>query len=74
VDAGVGKPAQSRSGYPAWLKRTQAPIEIQQEPMRHANIQTTLDIYGKENEVSEQHREAHSKVVKMTLAKEENCA
>jgi integrase len=35
-----------RHSYRAWLKRTQAPIEIQQELMRHANIQTTLDTYG----------------------------
>ena len=56
-----------RHSYRAWLGRTRAPIEIQQELMRHANIQTTLDTYGKELKVSEQHREANSKVVKMIL-------
>ena len=59
-----------RHSYRAWLGRTKAPIEIQQELMRHANIQTTLDIYGKELEVSEQHREANSKVVRMILPKQ----
>jgi integrase len=63
-----------RHSYRAWLKRTNAPIEVQQELMRHANIQTTLDIYGKEIEVSDLHREAHSRVVKMILPKEKVCA
>lgn len=58
-----------RHSYRAWLGRTKAPIEIQQELMRHANIQTTMD-YGKEVEVSEQHRKANSKVVKMILPKQ----
>ena len=58
-----------RHSYRAWLKRTNAPIEIQQELMRHANIQTTLDTYGKETEVSDQQRDAHSRVVKMILPK-----
>lgn len=63
-----------RHSYRAWLKRTDAPIEVQQELMRHANIQTTLDTYGKETEVSDQHREAHSRVVKMILPREGVCA
>jgi integrase len=63
-----------RHSYRAWLKRTNAPIEIQQELMRHANIQTTLDTYGKEIAVSKLHRKAHSKVVKMILAKKGVCA
>ena len=39
-----------------------------------ANIQTTLDTYGKKTEVSDLHRQAHSKVVKMILVKEGVCA
>ena len=39
-----------------------------------ANIQTTLDTYGKETEVSDLHRQAHSKVVKTILVKEGVCA
>jgi integrase len=58
-----------RHSHRAWLKRTNAPMEIQQELMRHANIQTTLDTYGKETKVSDQQREAHTRVVKMILPK-----
>jgi integrase len=63
-----------RHSYRAWLKRTNAPMEVQQELMRHANIQTTMDTYGKETDVTDLQREAHSKVVKMILPKEEVCA
>jgi len=56
----------------AWLKRTNAPIEIRQKLMRHANIQTALDTYGKETEVADLHRQAHSRVVKMILPKGES--
>jgi integrase len=63
-----------RHSYRAWLKVTNAPIEVQQELMRHANIQTTMDTYGKDREVSDQHREAHTKVVRMILPKEAVCA
>ncbi len=80
------KPAAARAGlglvgwhtfrhsYRAWLKRVNAPIEIQQELMRHANVQTTLDTYGKETEVSDLHRQAHSRVVKMILPKKKGYA
>ena len=76
------KPASERAGlapivwhtfrhsYRAWLKRVEAPMEIQQELMRHASLQTTADLYGKENEVTELHRQAHSGVVKLTLRTE----
>jgi len=63
-----------RYGYRSWLKRTNAPMEIQTGTDAPANIQTTLDTYGKEIEVSDLHRQAHSKVVKMILAKERVCA
>ena len=49
-------------------------MEIQTGTDAPANIQTTLDTYGKETEVSDLHRQAHSKVVKMILAKERVCA
>jgi len=80
------KPAAARAGlglvgwhtfrhsYRAWLKRVNAPIEIQQELMRHANVQTTLDTYGKETEVTDLHRQVHSRVVKMILPKKKGCA
>jgi len=62
-----------RHSYRAWLDRTHTPILVQRDLMRHASVQTTED-YGKETEVSDQKREAHSKVVRMILPKEENCA
>jgi len=46
-----------RHSYRAWLKRTGASMGVQQELMRHANLQTTLGTYGKEIEVSDQHRQ-----------------
>jgi integrase len=63
-----------RHSYRAWLDRNNTPIQVQRDLMRHASVQTTMDVYGKETEVSDQKREAHSKVVKMILSKEENCA
>jgi integrase len=38
---------------------------VQQELMRHADIRTTMNIYGKTMEKSK--REAHSKVVRLVL-------
>jgi hypothetical protein len=40
-------------------------IKVQQELLRHANIQTTMNIYTQA--VSEQKRAANSKVVEMVL-------
>ncbi len=56
-----------RHSYRNWLKKWNAPVEVQKELMRHANLKTTLDIYGLEPEVSVAHREANSGVVKMLL-------
>ena len=63
-----------RYGYRSWLKRTNAHMELSTGTDAPANIQATLDTYGKETEVSDLHRQAHSKVVKMILAKERVCA
>ncbi len=30
----------------SWLDETGAPMKVQQEPMRHASIQTTMNVYG----------------------------
>jgi integrase len=48
------------------LDETGAPLKVQQELMRHADIRTTMNIYGKAMEKSK--REAHSKVVRLVLA------
>jgi hypothetical protein len=47
------------------LDETGAPLKVQQELMRHADIRTTLNVYGKAMDASK--REAHSKVVRLVL-------
>jgi integrase len=44
---------------------TGAPMSVQKELMRHASIQTTMNIYGKA--MSHSKRNAHSKVVERIL-------
>jgi integrase len=36
-----------RHSYRSWLDETGAPLTVQKELMRHASIQTTMNIYGK---------------------------
>src|SRR5882724_5845466 len=45
---------------------TGAPVKVQQELMRHADIRTTMNVYGRAMEKSK--RDAHSKVVRLVLA------
>jgi integrase len=47
------------------LGETGAPMKVQQELMRHADIRTTMNIYGKAMEQSM--RNAHHKVVCLVL-------
>lgn len=54
-----------RHSYRSWLDETGAPIKVQQELMRHADIRTTMNVYG--SAMSETKRQANSKVVKMAL-------
>jgi len=51
--------------YRSWLDETGAPLTVQKELMRHASIQTTMNIYGKA--MTDSKRQAHSKVVEMVL-------
>jgi site-specific recombinase XerD len=45
--AGLGEEIGTfRHSYPSWLVETGAPMKVQQERMRHASIQTTMNIYG----------------------------
>ena len=50
-----------------WTLRdeTGVPLTVQKELMRHASIQTTMNIYGKA--MTDSKRQAHSKVVEMVL-------
>jgi integrase len=54
-----------RHTYRSWLDDTGAPMGVQQKLMRHAQISTTMNVYG--NALMGAKREANSKVVKMAL-------
>lgn len=54
-----------RHSYRSWLDETGAPLTVQKELMRHASIQTTMNIYGKA--MTDTKRQAHRKVVEMVL-------
>jgi integrase len=56
-----------RHTFSTLLRANGADIKVQQELLRHADIRTTLDIYTQA--VTEQKREAASKVVRMVLPK-----
>jgi integrase len=50
-----------RHTYRSWLDETGAPMKVQQELMRHASIQTTMNVYGRA--MTETKRHANSQVV-----------
>ncbi|HEV3037305.1 MAG TPA: site-specific integrase [Candidatus Angelobacter sp.] len=52
-----------RHSYRSWLDATGAPLGVQQKLMRHAQISTTMNVYG--DALLESKREANSKVVEM---------
>jgi integrase len=54
-----------RHTYRSWLDATGAPIGVQQKLMRHAQVSTTMNIYG--NALMQSKREANSKIVGMSL-------
>lgn len=54
-----------RHTYRSWLDAAGAPMGVQQKLMRHAQISTTMNIYG--NAMMASKREANSKVVRMAL-------
>jgi integrase len=54
-----------RHTYRSWLDDTGAPAGVQQKLMRHAQVSTTMNIYG--NALMGAKREANSKVVRMAL-------
>jgi integrase len=54
-----------RHSYRSWLDDTGAPLTVQKELMRHASIQTTMNVYGKA--MTDSKRQAHRKVVEMVL-------
>ncbi len=52
--------------YRAWLDDTGAPMTVQQQLMRHASIQTTMNVYG--SAMPETKRVANSRIVQIALA------
>lgn len=54
-----------RHTYRAWLDDTGAPMSVQQQLMRHASIQTTMNVYGQA--MPDTKRQANSKIVQMVL-------
>jgi|SRR5262245_19203792 len=52
--------------FSTMLRSAGTDVKVQQELLRHSNIQTTLNIYTQA--VSEQKRAANSKVVEMVLS------
>jgi len=58
-------PHTMRHSYRSWLDAVGTPIAVQQKLMRHADIRTTMNIYG--DVVTNQESEAHSKIVGLAL-------
>ena len=56
-----------RHTYRSWLDAVGTPIAVQQEMMRHADIRTTLNIYG--DVVTNEMAQSHSKVVGLALGR-----
>jgi len=66
-DAGVGKLATHtmRHSYRAWLDAVGTSVAVQQKLMRHADIRTTMNIYG--DVVTDEMSRANAKVVSLAL-------
>src|SRR4029077_12228038 len=56
-----------RHTYRAWLGDNGEPLTVQEELMRHASIQTTLNTYG--GGMMDSMREAHGRVVKQAISR-----
>jgi integrase len=54
-----------RHSYRVWLDETGAPLGVQQKLMRHANISTTMNVYG--GAFMESKRKANTSVVQRVL-------
>jgi integrase len=54
-----------RHTYRSWLDSVGTPVGIQQKLMRHADIRTTMNVYG--DATTDEMTEAHSKVVGLAL-------
>jgi len=54
-----------RHTYRAWLDQTKAPMTVQKDLMRHANISPTMNVYG--GAMPEARCEANSRVVRIAI-------
>ena len=54
-----------RHTYRSWLDATGAPLGVQQKLMRHAQISTTMNVYG--NALMDSKRDAHGRVARLAL-------
>ena len=65
--AGIGHISSHvfRHAHRSWLDSVGTPVGVQQKLMRHADIRTTMNIYG--DAATEEMRQAHEKVVKLAL-------
>jgi len=59
-----------RHTYRSWLDSVGTPVGVQQRLMRHADIRTTMNIYG--DAVTADMRSAHEKVVRLAMPKSLN--
>ena len=66
--AGIGRLGTHslRHTYRSWLDSVGTPVGVQQRLMRHADIRTTMNLYG--DAVSEDMAKAHGKVVRLAFA------
>jgi integrase len=54
-----------RHTYRSWLDAVGTPIAVQQKLMRHADIRTTMNVYG--DVVTDEMAQAHSKIVRLAI-------
>jgi len=54
-----------RHTFRTWLDSVGTPVGVQQRLMRHADIRTTMNVYG--DAVTQDMAEAHSKVVRLAI-------
>ena len=52
--------------YRSWPDAVGTPIAVQQKLMRHADIRSTMNVYG--DVVTDEMAQAHSKLVRLALA------
>jgi integrase len=69
VKAGIGHVSSHtfRHTHRTWLDSVGTPVGVQQKLMRHADIRTTMNIYG--DAATADMRNAHEKVVRLVLPK-----